>query len=81
MSKEEILNRLQAIFQNVFDEDVSINEETKPSDIDGWDSLTQIVLLSAIQNNFGIDISMDEAITIDGVASIVKIIEAKKKKL
>ena len=79
MSKEEILNRLQTIFQNVFDEDVSINEETKPSDIDGWDSLTQIVLLSAIQNNFDIDISMDEAITIDGVASIIKIIEAKKK--
>ena len=79
MSKEEILNRLRTIFQNVFDEDVSINEETKPSDIDGWDSLTQIVLLSAIQNNFDIDISMDEAITIDGVASIIKIIEAKKK--
>ena len=79
MSKEEILNRLQIIFQNVFDEDVSINEETKPSDIDGWDSLTQIVLLSAIQNNFDIDISMDEAITIDGVASIIKIIESKKK--
>ena len=79
MSKEEILNRLQTIFQNVFDEDVSINEETKPSDIDGWDSLTQIVLLSAIQNNFDIDISMDEAIMIDGVASIIKIIESKKK--
>ena len=55
MSKEEILNDLQPIFQDVFDdEDLVITNESNSEQIEDWDSLSHIRLVVAIEKQFDI---------------------------
>ena len=49
MSREEIYEKLNNVFRDVFDDDtISVSDETTASDIEGWDSLRHITLLSAV---------------------------------
>ena len=51
MDKKEILEKLQNIIRSaVDDEEVIINDSTVASDVDGWDSLAQILIVGELQN-------------------------------
>jgi acyl carrier protein len=55
MNKKEILQLVNAIFNDLLDDsDILLEEETTASDVDGWDSLTHIQLVVAIEKNFKI---------------------------
>lgn len=72
MSTEQILEKLTEIFKDVFDDDtVIIDENTTPQDIDGWDSLQHITLLSAIGDEFDCSFSLDQMIEIQSVADMI----------
>lgn len=72
MSTEQILEKLTEIFKDVFDDDtVIINQNTTPQDIDGWDSLQHITLLSAIGDEFDCSFSLDQMIEIQSVADMI----------
>ena len=72
MSTEQILEKLTEIFQDVFDDDtIIIDENTTPQDIDGWDSLQHITLLSAIGDEFDCSFSLDQMIEIQSVADMI----------
>lgn len=72
MSTEQIIEKLTEIFQDVFDDDtVIIDENTTPQDIDGWDSLQHITLLSAIGDEFDCSFSLDQMIEIQSVADMI----------
>lgn len=59
MSKAEIFEKLEEIFRDVFDdESLQIGERTTAADVDGWDSLSHIMLLSAIEDEFDIKFDM-----------------------
>ena len=50
MSEQEILNAVQDIFRDNFDDDtLEITRSTCADDIEDWDSLEQINLLTAIE--------------------------------
>ena len=54
MSEQEILNAVQDIFRDNFDDDtLEITRSTCADDIEDWDSLEQINLLTAIEKKFG----------------------------
>ena len=72
MSTEQILEKLTEIFQDVFDDDtIIIDQNTTPQDIDGWDSLQHITLLSAIGDEFDCTFSLDQMIEIQSVADMI----------
>ena len=55
MSEQEILNAVQDIFRDNFDDDtLEITRSTCADDIEDWDSLEQINLLTAIEKKFNI---------------------------
>ena len=55
MSREEIFNGVQDIFRDIFDEDdMIIEDSTNSDDIEDWDSLNHINLVSAIEKEFKI---------------------------
>ena len=59
MNKTEIFDKLNGIFRDVFDdEDITVTEATTAKDIEEWDSLTHIMLLSAIEDEFDIKFDM-----------------------
>lgn len=80
MNREIIFNRVQEIFRDIFDEDtLMISDKTSSDDIEDWDSLNHILLLSSIQDEFKITISLEEMQSQSNVESLVKIIISKIK--
>lgn len=75
MTKEEIYNALDEVFQEVFDdEEIHVNESTTADDIEDWDSLEHINLVVAVENKFGIKFNMNEVTTMKNVGEMVDII-------
>lgn len=80
MKKEEILEKLQAIFVDVFDnEDINIDEDTMADDIEDWDSLSHVQLIVAIQKEFGISFTSREVKELADVGEMVLCIANKLK--
>lgn len=78
MLRNEIYDRLNQVFQDVFDDDtIQVAAETKAGDIEEWDSLEQINLIVAIEKCFGIKFSMTEAIGMKDVGMMVDIISER----
>ena len=72
MSREEIYERLNEVFQDVFgDDDITVNDDTTAKDIDGWDSLRHITLLAAIEDEFDIEVSMGQTVKMKNVGEMV----------
>jgi acyl carrier protein len=51
----ETFDELNAIFRKVFyDDDIKISRENTADDIEGWDSLSHLNLVVAVEKHFGI---------------------------
>ena len=76
MSREEIYERLNEVFQDVFgDDEITVNDNTTAADVDGWDSLRHITLLAAIEDEFDIEFSMGATVKMKNVGEMVDYIE------
>ena len=61
MDRNEILKQLNDIFVDIIDnEDISLKMESTANDVDGWDSLTHIQLVVAIEKHFKIRFTTKE---------------------
>jgi len=61
MKREEIIRELNEIFEDIIDEgSVSLSETSTSKDVDGWDSLTNIQLVVAIEKKYNIRFTSDE---------------------
>lgn len=55
MDKAKILNEVTEVFEDVLDEPgLKLSIETTAQDVDGWDSLSHIQLVVAIEKHFKI---------------------------
>ena len=77
MDRKQIFDTLNEIFQDIFDEPgLTVGEETTAADVDGWDSLTHITLLAAVEDEFGIAFPMKDVVDMKNVGDMVSAIEA-----
>lgn len=74
MTNQAILEKLSEIFTDVFDEDITVTAQTTAADIEGWDSLTHITLISEVEDAFGIKFSMKQILGMQNVGEMVDII-------
>lgn len=75
MTREEVFERLNAVFREVLDdESIELGEETVADDIDGWDSFEHINLISGVEDEFCFKIPMGKAVTMKNVGEMVDII-------
>ena len=78
MSEQEIYDRLNEVFRDVFDDDeITVNEDTTADDIEHWDSLEHINLISAVEDEFGIRFKMGEVSSMKNVGEMVEIIKSR----
>lgn len=74
----ETFAKIEKIFQDVFDDpQLRIDESDSPDTIADWDSFTNIQLLAAIEEAFGIKFTTDEASGIHSVGELFVIIMMK----
>lgn len=65
MERTKIYEIVTDIFRNVFDdEDIELKNETNAEDIEGWESLVQITLISEMEKKLGIRFNMQDVIAL-----------------
>jgi acyl carrier protein len=80
MTREEVFSAVQDIFRDVFDEkDLIIENGTSSSNIEGWDSLNHITLISAAEKEFSIKFALGELASLQDIGSLVDMIVEKTK--
>lgn len=78
MTTEEIRSRLRNVFQNVFeDEGVEFSDSLNREQVESWDSLGHIRLISAMEEAFGVRFTIEEIESLTSVGRIVECIEAR----
>ncbi len=77
---EEIFERLNGVFRDVFDDDsIEVNPNTTADDIEDWDSLNHITLIDAVESEFGVKFTMGEVSGMKNVGEMAEIIQRKSK--
>jgi acyl carrier protein len=75
MTRDEVFQALDEVFQEEFDDDsIHVTETTVASDIEDWDSLEHINLIIAIEKRFKMRFSMGEVTGLKNVGEMVEII-------
>lgn len=77
MTEKDIFEKLEEVFADVFDEDIKLTAETTAEDVEDWDSLTHITLISAVEAEFGIRFKMKEVSSMKNVGEMVAIISER----
>jgi len=78
MSESKILEILQNIFRDLFDEDnLILTRDTSSKNIEDWDSVAQISLILTIENTYNIRISAAELENLSNVGDIVDLLCSK----
>ena len=74
-----MIDQLLPIFRNVFDnDDLIINTATTAQDVEGWDSLAHIRLMTTIEKSFGLRFSAAEISDIENIGHLAQLILAKQ---
>lgn len=75
MTRDEVFQRLNGVFQDVFDdESITVTETTTADDIEEWDSLEHINLLAAVEQEFGMKFNMGQVVSMKNVGEMADII-------
>lgn len=81
MDTKQIYERLNQIFQDVFDDDsITVDENTTADDIEGWDSLEHVNLIVAVEDEFGMKFSMGEVTSMKNVGEMAGILKERAVK-
>ena len=81
MTEETIYQRINEVFQDVFDDDtITVNADTTADDIEDWDSLEHINLVVAIEEEFGMKFKMSEVTGMKNVGEMVGILMERATK-
>ncbi len=72
MTRQEILDQLTDIFQDILDvDDLEVTDSLKADDVDEWDSLSHIQLIVAIEKHWKIKFNAREIMTWQNVGQMV----------
>jgi len=78
MDKAQVLNKLTAIFRKVLNNDsLVLKNELTANDVDHWDSLSHMMLITEIENNFSIKFKLKELNKMRNVGDMIDIIISK----
>jgi acyl carrier protein len=78
MDRDIVKERLDLIFQDIFDDpSLHVSDETTAADVDGWDSLSHVNLIVAVEKEFNIRMTTAEVRGLKNVSDFIALISAK----
>ena len=78
MQNEDLLLKVQDIFRDILDdEEIVLSEASTAEDVEGWDSLTHIQLIVAIEKKFKIKFTSKEILSWKDVGELVDCLASK----
>ncbi len=76
MDKAQVQAEVQEIFRDNFDDDtIVLTRETNAADIEDWDSLEQINLLTAIERKFGLKFNLNDVRGLQNVGDLLDLLD------
>ncbi|WP_072532307.1 acyl carrier protein [Bacteroides ilei] len=80
METKELLEILNGIFRKILKRDnITLTESTTAHEVEGWDSLTNMVLLTEIEKKFGVRFTFREIVKLKNVGDLCQTILNKAK--
>ena len=81
MDQREVFDRLNRVFRDVFDDEtIRVTPNTTADDIDDWDSLEHITLISAVEREFRMKFKMGEISSMKNVGELARIVMERAKR-
>jgi acyl carrier protein len=78
MDRDTIRSRLTPIFRRVFaDYQLSLTDALTAADVNGWDSLSHINLILAVEREFGVRLTTREVRSMKNVGDLITLVERK----
>ncbi len=78
MEREEIINKLTPVFRKVFsDNTLVVTDQLSALDVENWDSLSHMLLISEVENEFSIKFKLKDLNKMANVGDMVSIISTK----
>lgn len=82
MEEKKIIDELQNIFRDVFDNnDIFINSDTVAEDIEEWDSLSHIQLIFEVEKIFHVKFTSREMLSWDNIGEMAETIRNKMNRI
>lgn len=78
MNRTEITEKLTAIFHEVFnDNNIVLRDDMTAADVDNWDSLTHMLMITKVEEVFGVKFKLKELNKLKMVGDLINTIETK----
>ncbi len=76
MDRAKTMEEIQDIFRDNFDDDsIVLTDATHAGDIEDWDSLEQINLLTAIEKKYGLKFQLNDVRGLQNVGDLLDLLE------
>ena len=81
MERKEIMAELEKIFAEALQEEqVTLTDETTAADVEGWDSVSNMIIISEVEKHFGLKLKLREIIRMKNVGALCDLIVEKTDK-
>lgn len=78
MERNEIIGKLTSIFKDVFNnQSLILKDSLTANDVDNWDSLTHMLLITEIEEGFSIKFKLKDLNKMRNVGDMIEIIMSK----
>lgn len=78
MERNEVIAKLTPVFREVFAEpNLELNDDMTAADVENWDSLTHMIMITKVEDVFGIKFKLRELNKLKNVGNLCDIIVEK----
>lgn len=78
MERNQIIERLTDIFRDVFAEsELTLTDEMTAADVERWDSLTNMQMITEVENQFGIKFKLKDLRKLNKVGDLIDTIAVR----
>jgi acyl carrier protein len=77
LSREEIRDALEGVFDEVLGQSVELRDDMTAADVEGWDSVVHVMLILATERRFGIRFESSEIANAGTVGEFMDLVEGK----
>jgi len=79
LDRAEIIAKIQNVMIDVLDlDELSLTEATTAKDVEGWDSLSHLRLIVAVEQDFGLKFTTGEIERLKNIGDMVNTIQSKQ---
>ncbi len=78
MTQEEIVSKVKEAFVAVLEHDnFELTDETTANDVDGWESVTHMMIITEVEKAFGIKFKLMDLMNMNNVGDLMKTIKSE----